>query len=82
MPYVLEGYGESVHKKLCQLGVAAGIVNENEEPMTGALQFIDGIKKLNADMGISRTLSGIRKEDIPALAQHADKEANPLCTLL
>ena len=46
--------------------------------MTGALQFIDGIRKLNADMGIPRTLSGIRKEDIPALAQHADKEANPL----
>ena len=29
-------------------------------------------------MGIPDTLSGIEKEDIPALAKHAEKEANPL----
>ena len=29
-------------------------------------------------MGIPESISGIRKEDIPLMAKHADKEANPL----
>ena len=29
-------------------------------------------------MGIPETLSGIKKEDIPGMAKHAAKEANPL----
>ena len=29
-------------------------------------------------MGIPEKLPGIRREDIPALAAHAEKEANPL----
>ena len=29
-------------------------------------------------MGIPEKLEGIRREDIPELARHADKEANPL----
>ena len=29
-------------------------------------------------MGIPERLSGIRKEDIPIMAKHAEREANPL----
>ena len=29
-------------------------------------------------MGIPEKIKGIREEDIPALARHAEKEANPL----
>jgi alcohol dehydrogenase class IV len=40
--------------------------------------MIEAIRALNARMQIPKTLSGIRREDIPALARHAEKEANPL----
>ena len=33
---------------------------------------------MNARMSIPNKLSGIQKKDIPALAKHAEKEANPL----
>lgn len=78
MTYVLEGYGERVYKKLHQLAIAAGIATKDETPESGAVKFINAIKKLNADMNIPTVLSGIRQEDIPSLAKHAEKEANPL----
>ncbi len=78
MPYVLEAYGESVYKKLYKLGEYAGICNENDSYEIGAKKFIDAIKNLNADMGISNKIEGIKKEDVSVLAKHAEKEANPL----
>jgi alcohol dehydrogenase class IV len=78
MPYVLEEYGESAHKKLYELGVYAGICNESDSHKAGAEKFIYAIKKLNTDMGISDKIEGIKKEDILYLSKHAEKEANPL----
>ncbi len=78
MPYVLEAYGKSVYKKLHKLGTYAGVCDEKDSYETGAGKFIDAIKKLNSDMGISDKLPGIKREDIPALSKHAEKEANPL----
>ncbi len=78
MPYVLESYGKCVYKKLHRLGIAAGVTTEDDAPMIGAVKFINAIKTLNANMGIPTKLSGIQKEDVPALAKHAAKEANPL----
>lgn len=78
MPYVLESYGKTVHKKLHRLGVAAGVCAESDAHEVGAEKFIEAIKKLNAKMGIPRKITGIRKEDIPEMARHAEKEANPL----
>ena len=78
MPYVLESYGKSVHKKLYQLGVYAGVCQKTDSPKAGARKFINAIRTLNASMGIPETLSGIRKEDLFALSRHAEKEANPL----
>ena len=46
--------------------------------LPGAQAFIRAIRQLNRDMGIPEKLPGIRREDIPALAAHAEKEANPL----
>ena len=43
-----------------------------------AMLLVDRICRMNARMGIPTKLSGIQKEDIPALAKHAAKEANPL----
>lgn len=78
MPYVLESYGECVYKKLHQLAIAAGISSENDTHKAGAEKFIEAIKELNAKMGIPTKISGIKKEDIPVMAKHAAKEANPL----
>lgn len=78
MPYVLESYGKSVYKKLHRLGIAAGVATEEDAHMTGAIKFINAVKVLNASMNIPEKLLGIQKEDIPSLAKHAAKEANPL----
>ncbi|MBQ8359380.1 MAG: iron-containing alcohol dehydrogenase [Oscillospiraceae bacterium] len=78
MPYVLESYGKSVHKKLYELALVAGVATGEDTPMTGAMKFIHAIRELNAAMGIPEKLSGIQKADIPAMAKHAHHEANPL----
>ena len=78
MPYVLEAYGKCVHKKLHRLGIAAGVATQHDSPAIGAMKFINAVKELNANMNIPNKLTGIKKEDIDALAKHAEKEANPL----
>lgn len=78
MPYVLDAYGKSVYKKLHQLGMAAGVCDESDSHEAGAKAFIRAIRELNARMGIPEKLPGIQKEDIPTMAKHAEREANPL----
>ena len=78
LPYVLESYGSCIHRKLHELAVAAGIASPQEEDAGAAAKFIRAIRQLNARMGIPETLEGIRPEDIPVMAAHAEKEANPL----
>lgn len=78
MPIVLEEYGETAYKKLHQLAVVAGVAAEGDSDAEGAKKFIVAIRELNKKMGIPETISGIKKEDIPLMAVHADKEANPL----
>ena len=78
MPIVLEDYGKSAYKKLHKLGIAAGVSNEQDINEIGAKKFITAIIELNASMGIPEKIKGIKKEDIPEMAKHADKEANPL----
>ncbi|MBQ7858469.1 MAG: iron-containing alcohol dehydrogenase [Oscillospiraceae bacterium] len=78
MPYVLEAYGKCAHKKLRDLALAAGVAREEDSPEAAANAFIRAIRELNAAMGIPRTLKGIRAGDIPTMARHAQKEANPL----
>ena len=78
LPYVLESYGSCIHRKLHDLAVAAGVASPQEEDAGAAAKFIRAIRQLNARMGIPETLGGIRPEDIPVMAAHAEKEANPL----
>ena len=78
LPIVLEAYGAKAHKKLHQLAVAAGISTPAESDAAAAEAFIRAIREMNARMGIPARLKGIQKEDIPTMASHADKEANPL----
>jgi alcohol dehydrogenase class IV len=78
MPYVLDAYGESVYKKLHLLGVCAGVCTEQDSHKAGAKAFIAAIRELNYKMGIPDKIQGIDKKDIPEMARHAEKEANPL----
>ena len=78
LPHVLAGYGKSAHKKLHRLGIAAGVCNEADTHAEGARRFIDAVRAMNARIGIPTAIPEIRAEDIPTLAAHAAREANPL----
>ena len=78
LPYVLDAYGSAVHEKLRDLAVAAGIAKKSESPAAAAEKFIAAVRGMNQRMGIPETLKGIRREDIPMMAAHAAREANPL----
>lgn len=78
MPIVLEAYGEAAHKKLHELGIAAGVSASGDSHREGAEKFIQAIRDLNRRLNIPASLPGIQKEDIPQMARHAAKEANPL----
>lgn len=78
LPYVLELYGSKVHRKLHELGIAAGVATRGQSHEEGATAFIKGVKALNGEMGLPRKLKGIRREDIPHMARKAEREANPL----
>lgn len=78
MPIVLEEYGKHAYRKLHRLGVAAGVADTKDTHKEGAEKFICAIRELNHRMNIPDTLSGMIVEDIPKMAKHAAKEANPL----
>ena len=78
MPYVLEGYGKSVYKKLHKLAIAAGISNKEESSEVAAGKFIAAIKNFNKQMNIPEHFDIIDIKDIPQMAKYAAKEANPL----
>lgn len=78
LPFVLEAYGPSIHKKLCRLAVEAGLCKKGTPEAEGARFFIDAIREMKHRFGIGDTIDSIREEDIPKLAHYADKEANPL----
>ncbi len=78
MPVVLSEYGECAHKKLHELGVVAGVASQGDSHSEGAEKFIEAIRQLNRRMNIPETLPEIMKGDIPQMAKHADREANPL----
>lgn len=78
LPIVLEAYGPCVHRKLWELGQSAGAAGDAGSPEEGAAAFIAAIRALERRLGIPEALPGIRREDIPIMAAHAAREANPL----
>lgn len=78
LPYFLEEYGESCHKRLGRLARLCEIADYNDSDAAASRKFIDWVKEMNASMEIPDHLTGIRTEDIPVMARHADKESNPL----
>ena len=58
--------------------MAAGIAVPEEPHKDAAERFIAAIRDMNRRMGIPEKLPDIRREDISRMADHAEKEANPL----
>ena len=61
-----------------ELACALKLCDESAPLKEGAERMIAMIRRMNAEMDIPETLPGIRREDIPKLAAHAEAEANPL----
>ena len=78
LPHVLRGYGKCVNKRLHELGVAAGVCQASDSHEVGAEGFISAIVELQARLGIPTSVMELRPQDIPSLARHAEREANPL----
>lgn len=78
LPYVLRKFGKSIYKKLWQMGVYAGLFDNNISIEVGAKLFIEKIEKMNKLMNIPTYIDCIDESDIPALATTAEHEANPL----
>ena len=78
LPIGLELYGPSVYRKLWELGRCAEIADEAATEQEGAVAFISAIRDLNRRLNIPEKLPEIRREDIPLMAAHAAREANPL----
>ncbi|MDE7251071.1 MAG: iron-containing alcohol dehydrogenase [Lachnospiraceae bacterium] len=78
LPLILKRYGSAVWKKLAKLAICAGIGNPAEGEEALAKRFIAAIEEKNNRYDIPCHIDAIRQEDIPLLASHADKEANPL----
>ena len=78
LPWFLEEYGESCEKRLGRLARNCGIADPGADDHEASRIFIKWVRGMNASMGIPEKLEGIREEDIPRMAAHADKESNPL----
>ena len=78
LTHVLEEYGKIVYTKLATLAKATNICSEDDTPGFAAEKFIKAIKALNENLGIPKRIESIVPTDIPELARHAEKEANPL----
>lgn len=78
LPYFLDEYGEACEKRLAELARRSGVAAADAEDAEAARTFITWTRDMNEQMGIPTTLPGIRNEDIPAMAAHADAEGNPL----
>ena len=82
LPYVLEEYGESVHKPLAELAVAVGLVNESAlfdgevSEAKAAAKFINSIKALNVRLAIPKKIDKLNKKDFKTIIKRAIKEAN------
>ncbi|WP_077617948.1 iron-containing alcohol dehydrogenase [Bacillus sinesaloumensis] len=78
LPYVLEYYGESVHKPLAELADVVGVCEPSDSTSQKASKFIKAIRDLNERMEIPSKVNCIIERDIPLLIERALKEANPL----
>jgi len=78
LPIILRSYGDTVHTRLAELAEVAGIGTTLDSDKAQAEAFIEWIECLNQRMDIDSYIPEIQAEDLDAIAEHAEAEANPL----
>ena len=78
LPYFLEEYGCSCEKRLGRLARICGIAPGDKNDHDASQAFLAWVREMNRSMKIPDKIDGIREEDIPQMAAHADRESNPL----
>lgn len=78
LPYVLSEYGKTINAKLREIAVYCNIAKSYDSVQTASSKLINKILQMNENMQIPKRFDFIQESDIPALAKHANKEANPL----
>jgi alcohol dehydrogenase class IV len=76
LPHVLEFSAPAVAPRLAQLAVRAGLGSEGEDDESLAQKFVEGVRALNAEVGVPTSLDALREADIPDLASGACAEAH------
>jgi alcohol dehydrogenase len=77
MPYVLEWYGETAHKRLAELADVAGVSKPGMSIPQKAKAFIEAVKNMNKRLNIPNKFDCIKEKDIPIIAKRALMECNP-----
>ncbi|HEX3077435.1 MAG TPA: iron-containing alcohol dehydrogenase [Lachnospiraceae bacterium] len=75
LPYVLEGYGKCVEKKLAELSDVVGIPGNSQSEKTK--RFIDSLRSMNKMMDIPETIAELNEKDFHTLIDRAIHEGNP-----
>jgi len=78
LPYVLESYGESIHKSAKDIAIAMRLADKDTPADEATAKLIAHIRSMNERMGIDDKIPEIQKEDIRQMAIRAEQEANPL----
>lgn len=78
LPYVLSEYGKTINAKLREIAVYCNIAKSYDSVQTASSKLINKILQMNENMQIPKRFDFIQENDIPSLAKHASKEANPL----
>ncbi len=78
LPYVLDFFGETAHKRLAELADVAGLDCAGKSDREKAEMFISEIRRMNRDMAIPEKFDFIKEEDLSLLADRALLEGNPL----
>ena len=76
LPYVLELSMDDATPRMAELARACGLGEDGDDPRTLAMSLIDGIRRLNADIGIPPTIEQIADADIPEIVRRALAEAH------
>ena len=78
LPVMLRHYGKACENRLAALARKSGIADAALSDSQASLAFILWIEEMNRSFGLPKGFAQIRTDDIPAMAQHAAKESNPL----
>jgi len=76
LPYVLEFSMDGATPQMAELAVACGLGEEGDDARSLAMSLVDGIRRLNASIGIPPTIEQIADADIPEIARRALAEAH------